>query len=146
MTAHRKRQHRIDPAINWDWLPVSQTDLPPQVFEVSFPRVMTKYQCPFPGCPGSSHTWICLRNHFKRHHWRDSMIILNEHLSLFPHCDRCGRKVLPWILNNWHYTTEQFRLGEELRRQWETLHHYFEVSKLTIRVNPEPLETNSAFP
>ena len=54
MTAYRRRLHRTDPVIYWDRLQFIQMEHLPQVFEVRFPRVTTKCQCPFPGCPGLS--------------------------------------------------------------------------------------------
>ena len=44
MTAHRRRLHGTELTIYWDWLLVSQMDHLPQVFEASFPKVVTKCQ------------------------------------------------------------------------------------------------------
>ena len=104
MTAHQRRLHGTEPAIDWDWLPVTHTYHLPQVFEVRFPRVTTKCQLPFPGCSGFFCTWRGLRNHFNRQHWRYSLLILEEHPSYFPHCEQCGRQMPPWLINNWNYT------------------------------------------
>ena len=49
MTAHRRRLHGTETAIDWEGLPVSKMDHLPQVFEVSFPSVTTKCKCPLPG-------------------------------------------------------------------------------------------------
>ena len=76
MTSCHRRLHGTDPAIYWDWLPVSQKENLPHLFEVNFPRVMTTCQVPFLGCHGLSLTWSVLRNHFNRRHWRGSLLIL----------------------------------------------------------------------
>ena len=83
------------PSINWYQLPVSQTEKLPQVYELSFPRDTTKCQCPFPGFLGFSHPRSGLHNHFKLLHWRDSILILEDHPSPFFHCERCGCQVPP---------------------------------------------------
>ena len=93
-------------------LPVSQKEHLLHMFEVSFPRVATKCQCPFPGNPGLSHTWRGIRNHFNQKHWRDSLMILEEPLPYFQHSENCGRQMPPWIINNRHYNLEQFRVRE----------------------------------
>ena len=49
MTDHLRRLHGTDQAINWEHLLVSQTENPPQVYEFTFPNVMTECLCPFPG-------------------------------------------------------------------------------------------------
>ena len=38
MTEHRCRMHGTEPAIDWSWLPVSQTVHQSQVYDVIFPR------------------------------------------------------------------------------------------------------------
>ena len=38
MTAHRQHMHGMEPEINWNWLPVSQTERIQKVFDVSFPE------------------------------------------------------------------------------------------------------------
>ena len=102
---HRRRLHGKEPAIDWDRLPVSHMVHPPEVFEVSFPKVTTKCQCPFPGLSRSSCTWSVLRNHSNWQHWWDSLLILEEHPLHFPRCEQCGRQVLPWIISNRKYTS-----------------------------------------
>ena len=41
MTAHFRRMHGTEIAINWSRIPVSQTEQQPQVYNVSFP-LLTK--------------------------------------------------------------------------------------------------------
>ena len=132
MAAHQICLHGAEPEIEWDRPPVSPTEHPPQVFEVSFPRFKTKCQCPFPGCPWSSLTWIYLINHFTQKHQRESLLILKEHPLPFPHSERYGRQVTPWILNNRYYTIEQCRIGEERRWWQENLKYCFKASKVSI--------------
>ena len=43
MTAHRRRMHRTETAINWNRLPVSQKERLPQVYDVRFPRGTTQF-------------------------------------------------------------------------------------------------------
>ena len=50
----------------------------------------------------------------------------------------------PWIINSQNYTLEQRRLGQEHRRQCETLQQCSEAIKVSIQVNLEPIETTAA--
>ena len=104
MMVHRRHLHGTDTAIDWDQLPVSQTELLPQVFEVSFPMVPDKCQYPSQGAKG----FLIHGESFKKidwYNWRDSILIMKEDSSPFTKCDHCGRQVPPWLINNWHYTT-----------------------------------------
>ena len=38
MTAHRRRIHGMDSAIEWSWLPVSHMEHQPQVYDVILPH------------------------------------------------------------------------------------------------------------
>ena len=38
---------------------------------------------------------LSLRNHFNKHHWEDSLTIMEKYPSPLPHCERCGRQVPP---------------------------------------------------
>ena len=116
MTDHCRCLDRGEMAVEWERLLASQTEHPPQVFEVISPRVTTKSQCPFPWCLRSYCNWRFLRNYFNRKHWRDSLLILEEDPSLFPHCEQCGCQNSPWLLNSQHYTLEQFKIGQVHRR------------------------------
>ena len=69
MTEHRQRMHRTEPSIDWNRLPVSQTEHHPQFYDLIFPRTTKRCPFPFTGCPGSSFTWNGLRYHFNRQHW-----------------------------------------------------------------------------
>ena len=53
MTAHRRHMHCTEPAIDWSWLPVIQTDHQPNVYNVSFPWLTKKSPFPFLDCPES---------------------------------------------------------------------------------------------
>ena len=68
MTAHIRHLQRIEPEIDRYQIPVIQTDHLPQVLEVSFRRIKTKFQCPFPYFPVSYFKWSDLRNQFKWQH------------------------------------------------------------------------------
>ena len=64
MTDHHRRLHCMDPEIDWNQLPVIQTEYLPQVYEVCFLTNMHLCQCPFPGCPRTSRSSTDLQNHF----------------------------------------------------------------------------------
>ena len=119
MTAHRWRMHGTEPEIDWNRLPVSQTEHILQVSEISFLKVVS--QRPFPVCPGSSQTWNGLTNHFDLQHWGESLWVLYENPIPLPKYKRCGSQVPPWRLDNWHYESNKFQLEEEKRIRWETL-------------------------
>ena len=103
MTAYRFRIHGTNPAIDWSWLPVSQTLYQPQVYNVSFPLMTKRCPLPFPVCPGYSHTWNGLCYHFNRQHWGDRFRILEEHPNPLPRCERCRSQVPMGRLNICHY-------------------------------------------
>ena len=65
---HHIRLHGTEPEIDWDRLQVSQTEKIRIVYEVSFPNNMKLCQCPFPRCPGTSHSRSGICNHFRRIH------------------------------------------------------------------------------
>ena len=102
ITAHRCRMHRIDTAIDWSRLPVSQTENQPQVYDVIFPRSKERCPCPLPVCPGSSHTRNGFRLHFNRHHWGERIRILERHPNPLPRCERYRRQV-PGVRLNTHH-------------------------------------------
>ena len=88
MIAHRSRMHGVEPEIDWNRVPASQTEHHPQVYDVSFPR--TEKQCPrpFPECLGYSRTCTNLQNNFRSQQWGDIIRILEEHPTPFPKCER----------------------------------------------------------
>ena len=93
MKAHCRRMHGTDPVIDWNQINVSQTEHLPQVYDVSFPKGMTHFPLPFPGCLVSSWSWNRLQDHFNLQHWGYSIIVLEYHPSPFPKCNRCGSQV-----------------------------------------------------
>ena len=107
MTAQRRCMHGTEPYIDWNRLPVSQTEYIPQVFEIGFPKGTSQCPCPFPGCPWLS--WNCngLRNHFNCQYWGESLRVLEEHPTLFLKCERCGSQVPPWSLRNQNYESNK---------------------------------------
>ena len=111
MTAHRRFMHGTELAINWNRLPVNQTEHHLQVDNMRFPR-MTK-RCPFsfPGCSGSSHTWNGLISHFIKQHWGGIIRILEEHPNPLPKCELCGIQVPLGRLNTRNYVLENCKQG-----------------------------------
>ena len=91
--AHRLCIHGMEPSIDWNRLPVSQTEQHPQVYDVSLLRTTKRCPCPFPGCPGYSRTWNGLRLHFISQNWGGSIRILEEHPNPLPKCEFCGIQV-----------------------------------------------------
>ena len=112
MTAHFRRMHTTDPAIDWIWLPVCQTVHQPQVYDVSFPQKTKQCPCPFPVCLVSSRTWNVLQSHFNSQHWGDRIRILEDHSNPLPRCDLYGIQVPEGRLSNRHYTSEECKQGE----------------------------------
>ena len=93
MTSHRFRMQVIDPTIDWSWLPVIQTEHQPQLYNVRFSRSKKCRPRPFPGCPGSYHTWNGLRLHLNRQYWGNRIKILDEQPNPLPRCERYGSQV-----------------------------------------------------
>ena len=73
-------------------------------------------------------------------------MILEEHSTPFPKCERCGSQVPLWRLSNWNYESDKFQIGEEQQRRKETMKHCFEASQETISVNADTLEHATEFP
>ena len=146
MTAHRRRMHRTEPAIDLICLPVSQTVHQPQVDDVSFLQATKQCPCPFPVCPGSFHTWNFLRSHFNRQHWGNRIRILEEHPNPLLRCKQCGSQVPAGRLNNRHYASEKCKQGYERRIRRETLQHCFDASRVSFHINAETLPPLKAFP
>ena len=99
------------------------------VYPVSFPGTLATLRCPLLGCPGMSSRNSGIHCHFKRRHWGDSMIILEEHTMPYPHCERCVQQVVLWILNNCHFNNAAFRVGQKQLSWQETLQHFFRFIK-----------------
>ena len=116
MTAHHRRLHGTEPEIEWDQLPVIQTEHLPLMYEFRFLTNIQSCQCTFPGCPGMPWSRSGLQNHFSRLHWGDIILKLEEHPTTFPHCERCNQQVPPWLMNNIHYNTKVCRQGQYLQR------------------------------
>ena len=112
MTAHCRLLHGTEPSIDCDWLTVSQTEHLPLVYEFILLTNMQSCQCPFPRCNMTSQIRSVLQNNFIRIHWRESILIIEEHPTLFPHYEHCKRQVTPWLLKNWHYNKKACRLGQ----------------------------------
>ena len=68
MIAHRRQIHGTEMAIDWNRLPVSETEYHPQVYNVRFPLEKKRCPQPIPRCPVSSPTFTSLLNHFIIHH------------------------------------------------------------------------------
>ena len=128
MKAHHQWIHGTDPDIDWDRLLVSQHKNLPQVYEVSFPNTTSKCHRPLPGRLWWFSTRSGLTNHFNRTQWRDSIQILEDHPTPYPHWKRCGRQVTSWILKNQHYTLVKYHIGRDRRRRKETVQWRFEAS------------------
>ena len=145
MISHCRWLNGTESDIDWGYLSVSQIEHLPLVYEVSFPTTIQSCQCPFPGCPGTSWIWSGMRNYFSRLHCEDNILILEEHPSTFPYCERCKLQGPPWLLNNSHYNTKSCHLGQERQRRWETLQRCFKSNQVAIKVNLNPLEATTAF-
>ena len=117
-----------------------------KVYDVRFPRAAKQPPCPFPGCPGSFHTWNGLRSHFSSHNWWDRIGILEEHSNPLPRRKRCGRLVPARILNTCHYAPDKCKQGEERRLRRETLQRCFEARRVSFQINTETLTPLEDFP
>ena len=51
MMVYRRRMHEKEPEIDWNHLPVSQTEHLTQVYDIRFPKGMVQFPHPFPICP-----------------------------------------------------------------------------------------------
>ena len=145
MTSHRQQMHGTDTEIDWNQLPVSQTEQIPKVSDVSFPEGTSQCKLPFSGRPGSSRTWNGLRNYLNRQHCWDSLRILEDQPTLFPKCKKCGSQVPYWRLSNRQYESDKCRLGEERRSRRTVPKHCFKARWVLISVNSEPLDLVASF-
>ena len=143
--SHCRRMHQTETAIDWSWLPVSQTVHHPQVYDVSFPRTINQCPLPFPGCPGSSCMWNILRSHFNRHHWGDRFRIMEYHLNPIPRCEFCESQVPAGSISNLHYTSEKCKQGGERHLRRKTLQRCFDASRVSFQINSETLPPPEAF-
>ena len=146
MASHCSQLHGIEKNIDRDQLQVSHTEHLMNVYKVRFPTDMQLRQCPFPGCPGMSRSRIGLQNHFRRLHWGDRILIMEDQPEPFMHCEKCGQQFHPWLLNNHHYNSEAYRLGQECLHRRETLQRFFKANRVVIRVNLDPPEATTSLP
>ena len=93
ITAYFIQLHGKYLAIEWDQLPVSHMEHLPLVYEFGFLTNMQSCHYQFPGCSGTSRSRSGLHNHFSRLHSVGIILILEEHPTPFPHCERYGRQV-----------------------------------------------------
>ena len=119
--AHLWHMNGTEIEVDWNWLPVSNMEHIPQVFDTSFPKGTSQLPYPFPGCPGSSRTWNGLRNHFRLQYWGDRLWILEENPNPLTKYESCGSQVPPWRLSNQHYESDKWRIWEERQRWRDTL-------------------------
>ena len=143
MIDHYRNLYGMELGIVWDYLPVSQTENPLNVYEVIFPTTMQLCQCPFPRYTGTSHSRSVICNHFRRIQWGDRILILEKHSTPFPQCKCCGQQVTPWIPNNHHYTSAVCRMGQERRRWQDMIQRCLETNLVDIRFNLDPLEATT---
>ena len=146
MTAHRRHMHGKEPAIDWDRLPVCQTEHHPYVYNVRFTRLTKRCPSPFPCCPGSVSTWNGLHSHFNSHKWGDSIRTLEEHPNPLPMCEGCGRQVPGGRPNTRNCASKNCKQGEECRRRHNNLQRCFEASRVSFQINAETLPPSEAFP
>ena len=111
MKEHKQFMNGVEPEIDCNLLPVSQTEQISQVFDVSFLMGTSHWPSPFPDCTGSSRTWNFLRNYFNCQQWGYILWILEKHPTPFPKYKRYGSQVPPRCLENRHYEIDKFQLG-----------------------------------
>ena len=66
MMAHQRRMHWTDLEIDRNRLSVSQIKRLPQVYDISFPKFITQFPCPFPVFLVASQNCNGMLNHSKR--------------------------------------------------------------------------------
>ena len=67
-------------------------------------------------------------------------------MMMFPYCELFNQQVPQLLLNNCHYNSKVFRLGQEHCRRRETLQLCFEANRLVIRIKLKPLKVTTTFP
>ena len=145
MSAHCSCMHGAETEIYWNLLLVSQTEHCLQVYNVRFLRSTKRCPWPFPGWPGSSHTWNGLRLHFDIQHWGDRIRIPKKHMNLLLRCVFCRSQVPAGRLNTQHYASENCSQGEERRHRQKNLQRCFEASRLLFQINAEALPPSEDF-
>ena len=100
--SHQIQSYVTEPVIEWDQLPISQMEHLLIVHKVIFTTNMQSCQCPFPGCPRTSHGMSGLCSHFNRLHCGIVLVYLYQknnqrHLhTLNTDTDRCPHEY--WII------------------------------------------------
>ena len=115
MTAHGCCMHGTEPTIDWNRLPVSQTEHHLQVYIGRFLQTTNRCPFPFPGCPWSSCMWNGLRLHFNSQHWGVSIRILEENQNPSPIVSAAGTKSHQrgWTPGTMHLRTENTNRSDD---------------------------------
>ena len=121
--------------MNWAELNVLPADQPGQLYVANLPAHEEEYECPVLDCPGHYRNYAALRGHFCRHHWNDSIHIVEEGPTPFPHCERCHKQLPPQWHNNRHYQSLDCHRGIDRRRQREALQRAFEASQVSFSID-----------
>ena len=119
LTHHRRRQHGVEPEIDWEALNPGVPSQP-MAHPVSFPtHDVTHIECPVGGCLARLSSRAAVRSHFASRHWNDAVHVLEEHPLAYPKCDGCGLQVPFASLNNRHFNSASCRRGamRKLKRE-----------------------------
>jgi hypothetical protein len=89
----------------------------PAEYRVSFPKTVSKIDCPIEGCPGRATSRANLHIHFIHRHARDTLAILEEGTFPNPRCEYCDMFVPRPAIHTIHPRTAMYRKGVNLKRQ-----------------------------
>ena len=89
------------------------------MLQVSFPKHLSRLQCPVAGCLGGDLSWTNLRVHFAHRHVGETIVILEEGNCPYPRCPQCDMFVPQKALNGRHLTTAFYR--RNIERKWNRL-------------------------
>eukprot|EP00978_Attheya_sp_CCMP212_P015422 scaffold39830_cov28-Attheya_sp.AAC.1 len=117
LATHRRVQHG-ETTMSGQHEPAPAVGLPAE-YRVSFPKTVSKIDCPIEGCPGRATSRANLRVHFMHRHARDTLVILEEGSFPNPRCEFCDMFVPRPAIHTTHPRTEMCRKGAD--RKWQRL-------------------------
>ena len=90
-----------------------------QTYRVSFPKHLSRLQCPVAGCLGGALSRTNLRIHFAHRHMQYNIVILEEGNRPYPWFPQCNIFMPKKAVNSWHLVIAFWRRGME--RNWSCL-------------------------
>jgi hypothetical protein len=143
IATHRRVQHG-ETTMSGLYEPAPAVGLPAE-YRVSFPKTVSKIDCPIEGCPGRATSRANLRVHFMHRHARDTLVILEEGSFPNPRCEYCDMFVPRPAIHTTHPRTAMCRKGADRKRQRLAKEDARRATEHVLMARGEPLESVSIF-